>query len=70
MVTTIMNISFIWTPYLWIEDTAPRFVPAMAASCGFSLATAAIAWIVKVIMKKRNDKLRSNEDEHQNYYVY
>ncbi|KAH8175814.1 major facilitator superfamily protein [Sarocladium implicatum] len=70
MVTTIMNISFIWTPYLWIEDSAPRFVPAMTASCGFSLATAAIAWVVKVIMKKRNDKLRNHEDEHQNYYVY
>jgi len=70
MVTTIMNISFIWTPYLWIEDTAPRFVPAMAASCAFSLATAALAWWVKIIMKKRNTKLRNNEDEQQNLYVY
>ncbi|KAK0389514.1 hypothetical protein NLU13_3089 [Sarocladium strictum] len=70
MVTTIMNISFIWTPYLWIEDSAPRFVPAMAASCGFSLATAALAWWVKVIMKRRNTRLRNNEDEQQNLYVY
>jgi MFS family permease len=70
MVTTIMNISFIWTPYLWVADTAPRFVPAMAASCAFSLATAAMAWWVKIIMKKRNQKLRNNEDEQQNLYVY
>jgi hypothetical protein len=70
MVSTIMNMSFIWTPYLWIEDTAPRFVPAMASSCAFSLTTAALAWWVRVIMQKRNSKLRNNEDESQNLYVY
>ncbi|KAL2209429.1 major facilitator superfamily transporter [Sarocladium strictum] len=70
MVSTIMNMSFIWTPYLWIEDTAPRFVPAMASSCAFSLATAALAWWVRFIMQNRNGKLRNNENESQNLYVY
>ncbi|KAH7031461.1 major facilitator superfamily transporter [Microdochium trichocladiopsis] len=70
MVTTIMNISFIWTPYLWTKASEPRYVPAMSASCAFSLGTAAVAWIVKVIMKKRNAKLRASEDEQLNFYVY
>ncbi|KXJ87573.1 major facilitator superfamily domain-containing protein [Microdochium bolleyi] len=70
MVTTIMNISFIWTPYLWTKASEPRYIPAMASSCAFSLGTAAVAWIVKIIMKRRNAKMRATEDEQQNLYVY
>jgi hypothetical protein len=70
MVTTIMNISFIWTPYLWSSKDAPRYVPAMAASSAFSIATALTAWVVKLIMKKKNKTLRNSEDESQNLYVY
>lgn len=70
IVTTFMNVSFIWTPYLWMADSAPRFVPAMASSCAFSLATAGVAWIVKIIMKRRNKKMRNSEDETGNFYVY
>ncbi|KAI6785328.1 MFS transporter [Emericellopsis cladophorae] len=70
MVTMIMNISFIWTPYLYPESDEPRYLIAMLSSAAFSAMTAAIAWITKIIVKKKNKKIRQSEDETQNYYVY
>lgn len=70
MVTMIMNISFIWTPYLWPKSDEPRYVTAMASSAAFSIATAALAWVAKIIMLRRNKQLRASDDEVTNYYVY
>ncbi|SPO07776.1 related to putative tartrate transporter [Cephalotrichum gorgonifer] len=70
MVTMIMNISFIWTPYLWRTKDEPRYIPAMASSAGFSIATAALAWLAKILLKKRNQKLRTQDDETTVFYVY
>ncbi|CAM1510879.1 Fc.00g083920.m01.CDS01 [Cosmosporella sp. VM-42] len=70
MVTMIMNISFIWTPYLWPTSDEPRYAIAMGSSAGFSIATAALAWLAKVIMVRRNKKLRASDDETTVFYVY
>ena len=70
MVTMIMNISFIWTPYLWRKEDAPRYVPAMVSSAGFSIVTAALAWLAKIILKKRNQKLRTQDNEATAFYVF
>ncbi|KEY71233.1 hypothetical protein S7711_02340 [Stachybotrys chartarum IBT 7711] len=69
-VTMIMNVSFVWTPYLWSKADEPRYVPAMASSCAFSIATAALAWLAKIILKRKNAQMRANEDESGVYYVY
>ncbi|KAG9695695.1 hypothetical protein KCU95_g4633, partial [Aureobasidium melanogenum] len=66
----LMNASFIWTPYLWDPKDAPQYQPAMFSSAAFSAGTALVAWIVKIIMKRRNEKLRQSEDEVQTFYVY
>ncbi|KAJ4390598.1 hypothetical protein N0V93_004194 [Gnomoniopsis smithogilvyi] len=70
IVTTIMNISFIWTPYLWPKSDEPRYAIALGASAGFSMATAALAWWAKAIMLRRNKVLRASEEETRNFYVY
>jgi hypothetical protein len=70
MVTMIMNISFIWTPYLWPSSDEPRYAIAMSSSAAFSIGTAALAWVAKVIMIRRNRKLRSQESEATVFYVY
>ncbi|KER00328.1 hypothetical protein AUEXF2481DRAFT_61039 [Aureobasidium subglaciale EXF-2481] len=70
IVTTVMNCSFVWSPYLWDKNDAPQYQPAMFSSAAFSAGTAAVAWIVKIIMKRRNAKLRQSEDEVQTFYVY
>ena len=69
-VTTIMNASFVWTPYLWPKEHAPRYVLAMSSSAGFSIATAVLAWVVKIILVRRNRKMRASEDESRVFYVY
>ncbi|KAH8199637.1 hypothetical protein TruAng_006167 [Truncatella angustata] len=70
IVTSLMNVSFIWTPYLWPKEDGPRYATALGASAGFSLGTAAVAWVARVIIKKRNEKLRQQDNEDQNLYVY
>ncbi|KAF5969175.1 hypothetical protein FBULB1_10368 [Fusarium bulbicola] len=70
MVTMIMNISFIWTPYLWPKSDEPRYATAMASSAAFSIGTAALAWLAKIILKRRNQKLRAQDSETEVFYVY
>lgn len=70
IVTTVMNISFIWTPYLWPKSDEPRYTIAMASSAAFSIATALLAWLAKIIMIRRNKKLRQSEVETTVFYVY
>jgi hypothetical protein len=70
IVTTIMNASFIWTPYLWPKSDAPRYAIALGSSAGFSIGTALMAWLAKFVLTRRNKKLRESEDEVANYYVY
>ncbi|KAK3077061.1 hypothetical protein LTS18_011314 [Coniosporium uncinatum] len=70
IVSTVMNASFIWTPYLWPKSDGPRYATALGASAGFSVATAALAWLAKIIMIKRNKAIRQMDDEATNFYVY
>jgi MFS family permease len=70
MVTTIMNVSFIWTPYLWPSSGEPRYVTAMSSSAVFSIATALLAWWAKIILVRRNRRIRATDDETTIFYVY
>ncbi|ORX97617.1 major facilitator superfamily domain-containing protein [Clohesyomyces aquaticus] len=70
IVTTIMNASFIWTPYLWPKTDSPRYAIALGSSAGFSVATAALAWLAKFLMMRRNRKLRESDNETSVFYVY
>ncbi|KAK6329941.1 hypothetical protein TWF718_003368 [Orbilia javanica] len=70
IVTTIMNASFVWTPYLWPKSDEPRYAIALASSAGFSVATALLAWLAKVIMIRRNKKLMETGEETTVFYVY
>jgi hypothetical protein len=70
IVTVIMVSSFVWTPYLWDPKDEPRYTPALGASAAFSMGTAACAWVAKIVMVRRNNKLRQNPDETQSYYVH
>lgn len=70
IVTTVMNASFIWTPYLWPSSDAPRYVIALSSSAGFSIATFLTAWVAKIVFMRRNKKLRETGDEVQTFFVY
>lgn len=66
----VYQVSFVWTPYLWFKEDGPRYIIALAASAGFSMGTAAVAWVARIIMIRRNNKLKQQESEEQNFYVY
>ncbi|CAI6026026.1 unnamed protein product [Clonostachys chloroleuca] len=70
IVTMIMNISFVWTPYLWPSSDEPRYLIAMASSAAFSVATALTAWVARIICQRKNKAIRAREDETTNFYVY
>ncbi|KAF1916730.1 major facilitator superfamily domain-containing protein [Ampelomyces quisqualis] len=70
IVTTIMNASFIWTPYLWPKSDEPRYVIALSSSAAFSIATFALAWVAKIVFMRKNKKLRESDDEVQTFFVY
>lgn len=58
------------TPYLWPKSDEPRYAIAMGSSAGFSIATALLAWWAKIIMLRRNKKLRQSDDETMVFYVH
>ncbi|CAI6341921.1 unnamed protein product [Periconia digitata] len=70
IVTTVMNASFIWTPYLWPKSDGPRYTIALASSAAFSMATALLAWVAKIILMRKNKKMRESEPETSVFYVY
>ncbi|KAH7171248.1 major facilitator superfamily domain-containing protein [Dactylonectria macrodidyma] len=70
IVNTIANVSFIWTPYLWSPSDEPRYGTAMGSSAAFSLVTAVLAWVMKIILMRENKKIRASNDETVLRYVY
>lgn len=70
IVTMVMNISFIWTPYLYPQSDGPRYLMAMLSSAAFSAATAALAWLTRLVLMRKNRRMRESEDETGVFYVY
>jgi len=67
---TLGNLSFVYTPYLWPDSSKPRFSMAMWASVGFCAGTIACAWVLKFILMRDNRKIRAQNNEAINFYVY
>lgn len=55
---------------MWPEKDEPRYVMAMTSSAAFSIACAATAWCMKIILMRANKKLRQNNDARTLYYAY
>jgi hypothetical protein len=70
IVTTVMNASFIWTPYLWPKSDEPKYIIALSSSAAFSVMTAILAWVAKIIFLRKNKQIREQDSDAQNFYVY
>ncbi|KAF2211925.1 hypothetical protein CERZMDRAFT_84892 [Cercospora zeae-maydis SCOH1-5] len=70
LVSTISNVAFVWTPYLWPSSDAPAFRPAMISSAGFSIVCAGSAWVMKLWLMRMNRKIRMDGDERVLRYAY
>ncbi|KAI1757015.1 MFS transporter-like protein [Xylaria castorea] len=67
---TFGNLSFVYTPYLWSDNTAPLFRPACLASIGFSFGVVLTAWTMKWILIRTNRKIKAQDSEAINFYAY
>jgi hypothetical protein len=70
IVNTLGNLSFVYTPYLWPSSSKPRFSMAMWASVGFSAGVILCAWVMRFILMRDNRKVRAQNNEAVNFYVY
>ncbi|KAJ4324615.1 hypothetical protein N0V94_001185 [Neodidymelliopsis sp. IMI 364377] len=70
IVNTLGNLSFVYTPYLWPDSDKPRFSMAMWASVGFSAGVILCAWVMRFILMRDNRKIRAQNNEAVNFYVY
>ncbi|KAL2204527.1 MFS general substrate transporter [Sarocladium strictum] len=64
------NCASIYMPYLWPATDEPRFIPAWSASIAFSAGVIVIAWFLKFMLKKTNARMRAENPNTINYYVY
>lgn len=67
---TLGNLASVYTPYLWPDSDAPRFVMAMCASIGFSIGVILLAWVMRVILTRENRKIREADPDAVNFYAY
>lgn len=67
---TFGNLSAIYTPYLWPDSDAPVFLKAMTSSIAFSFGVIACAWAMRWILQRANKKIREENPDATNFYVY
>ncbi|KAL1640963.1 hypothetical protein SLS58_006402 [Diplodia intermedia] len=70
MCNTFGNLASVYTPYLWPDADAPRFLAAMLASIGFSVGVIACAWVMRGVLMRQNRKMREEDPGVLNLYVY
>lgn len=70
MANTFGNLASVYTPYLWPDSDAPRFVKAMCASIGFSAGVVICAWVMKISLMRRNKQIKREDPGVVNLYVY
>ncbi|QDS74304.1 hypothetical protein FKW77_003859 [Venturia effusa] len=69
LANTLGNLASVYTPYLWPDSDAPRFLTAMMASIAFSIGVVICAWIMRIVLKRTNKKLQE-QDNVVTVYVY
>ena len=70
MCNTFGNLASVYTPYLWPKSDAPRYLTPMMASAAFSAGVIICAWVLRVALQQRNKKIREENPEETNFYVY
>ena len=70
MCNTLGNLASVYTPYLWPSSAEPRYVQPMMASAGFSVGVVICAWIMRISLQRKNRKLKEENPDVDNLYVY
>ncbi|KAG8629692.1 hypothetical protein KVT40_001311 [Elsinoe batatas] len=70
MTNTVGNLASVYTPYLWPDSDQPRYIKAFMASIGFSIGVVICAWVMRILLQRKNKKMREENPEVQTLYVY
>ncbi|CAK9782633.1 MFS general substrate transporter [Cutaneotrichosporon oleaginosum] len=60
ILTSLGNLSFVYTPYLFRNADRPRYALAMGAMAVFSLLTLLSAWVMKIVLQRQNRTIRAS----------
>ena len=60
---SIGNMASIWTPYTYLDDSAPAYRPALGVVMGLLLIAVAGAVVLRFMMQKMNRELERLENE-------
>ena len=64
------NSEIFRTPYLWPKSDEPKYIIALSSSAAFSVATALLAWLAKILFVRKNKQLKERDSENMTFYVY
>lgn len=70
LVNVVSMASFIYTPYLYNNKDAPKYVTAMSANACFAFSTIVAAWAMKVWLSRTNKKLKRENESNSVFYAY
>jgi hypothetical protein len=62
MVNVSAQIAQIYGAYLWPSTNGPRYVIGFATSAVFSLLALIMAWVIRFILKRENDRVTRERD--------
>ncbi|RFU24996.1 hypothetical protein B7463_g11343, partial [Scytalidium lignicola] len=70
MVNVVSMASFIYTPYMYPDWDAPKFVIAMSCNAAFSVTSIICAWIMRFWLQHTNKKLKEKDPYNNLFYAY
>ncbi|KAK7204886.1 MFS transporter [Myxozyma melibiosi] len=70
MVNMLSNVSSVYTPYLWNDSTAPRYIPGMASCAAFSVMVVVSTYVIMIVLKRDNVRIRQSAPETTVLYAY
>lgn len=70
LVNVVSMASFIYTPYLYPNSDAPKYVIAMTSNACFSFVTIAAAWGMKIWLSRTNKRLKEQDPHSTIFYAY
>jgi len=70
LVNVVSMASFIYTPYLYNNEDAPKYVTAMSSNACFSATTIAAAWVMRIWLARTNRKLKREDPSSSVFYAY
>lgn len=58
MLNISTSVALMYSPYLWPIWDGPRYVIAFGMSAASCFAAVAVCWLIRVLLKRENERIR------------